>query len=192
MNPSPKPMTIRIGYQWSDRHDKSHDDELANRYDFIREQIQSVEKEVVNRLGKRKGTFDLCVRVGRMRALHGAEVLPRLRELCQTTDILVFDITDKNPNVMLELGMALTAKAQTPGHVFIFCKKTSEDLCAVPSDLRGCFITFFKENSAKKKTFELVLKDSPGFRAALRTRIIEIARERGMWAERGLVDDDQD
>ena len=107
----PRPITIRIAYEWTDRNRKPKAAPPDKRYAFIRDQIKLVAKEVANRVTKHKGNFDLSVHIGRMRALHGSELLPRFRELCNTTDIIVFDITGENPNVMLELGMAMSAKA---------------------------------------------------------------------------------
>lgn len=126
-----------------------------------------------------------------MRARHGTELLPRFRELCEKTDIIVFDITGENPNVMLELGMALSAKSQTQGHVFVL-KQGKYDCTKIPGDLRGYFITCFNILCDKNGTSRLKLEDHKGFRAALRSVIIDLARQRGMWADRGVTHEEDE
>lgn len=190
-DPPPPPITIRIGYEWTDRQQEPKAAPPQERYKFIKDVIEAVIEEVVKRAKPRKSNHALYIQVGRMRAKHGCELLPRFRELCDQTDIVAFDITGENPNVMLELGMALCAKAETPGRVYIFKQRTIDE-SPLPGDLSGYFITYFHSVQGRKKQCELKLKDAAGFRAALRTAIIEIARDRGMWGESGLVDEDND
>ena len=190
-NTSPPPITIRVGYEWTDRKQEPKAAPPQERYKFIKDATEVVIAEVVKRGASRKGKYALYIQVGRMRAMHGSELLPRFRDLCKNTDIVAFDITGENPNVMLELGMALAAKAETPGRVYIFKQKTIDE-SPIPGDLPGYFITYFHTEQGKNKHCELKLKDQPGFRAALRTAVIAIARERGMWGESGWIDEDSD
>lgn len=185
---APLPISIRIGYEWTDRYLDPKASPPKERYHFLKAQVDSVVTEARKRASSRKGVYPICFRVGRMRALHGGELLPRFRDLCDKTDIMLFDITGENPNVMLELGMAFSAKASIPGRVMV-CKQKTPDGPPVPSDLKGYLITFFSIVSNGKQKYTLRLEDIHGFRAALRAAIIEIAREREMWRDRGIVDE---
>lgn len=188
---SPWPITIRIGYQWADRDPQSTGISPAERYKLIKSPIQSVVKEVEARAASKKGTRSLYIQIGRMRARHGSELLPRFRELCEITDIIIFDITGENPNVMLELGMALSTKCRTPGHVYVF-KQGNYNCAQIPSDLRGYFVTCFDIVVPKNGPRMFKLQDSSGFRAALRSTIIDLARKREMWADRGVTDEEDE
>ena len=181
----PLPITLRIGYEWTDRKGEPKAFPSGVRYEFIREQIKSVVSEVsVRQLkNKRHAAFAFNVYVARMRARHGAEILPRFRELTEKTDILAFDITGHNPNVMLELGMALAIKAHQPGHIFIFKERTVDET-SIPSDIGGYFITYFRADHSGPKPCRLKLEDADGFRAALGNVITDVARERGMWGQK--------
>ncbi|MEI8044732.1 MAG: hypothetical protein WCL11_25195 [Verrucomicrobiota bacterium] len=185
------PITIRIGYEWTDRNREPHTSPPVDRYRFIKKQIELVVAEVQKLAAARQGVRPLYIQVGRMRARHGAELLPRFRELCRKTDILAFDITGQNPNVMMELGMALGVKEAASGQVFIIKERCCSEL-EIPSDLRGYFITYIKLQPQTKSQCELKLEDVRGFKAALRADIIDLARERGMWGEKGLVEEKDD
>lgn len=189
----PNPITIRIGYEWKNAEREPKAIKPQDRYQFICRTILKVVNEVEKRQPKNKGAFPLAVRVGRMRFQHGVAIMPRLIELCETTDILAFDITGQNPNVFLELGMALYAKRLLPRQVYVF-KQILDGEMPVPSDLSGYFITFYKALQENRTVQIAKLVDSNGFRAALRTLIIDLALSRGMWAERGVIheDDQQD
>jgi hypothetical protein len=120
-----------------------------------------------------------------VRARHGAGVLPRFIELCESSDIVAFDISKFNPNVMFELGLAIASKGVSSGRVFIFmetpsCGEISKSLGEVPSDLAGYFITFYVRGEDGYK-----ICDSTGFRAALRTIVLDDARSRGMIVPKG-------
>ena len=128
-----------------------------------------------------------------MRALHGASLLENFIRRCTETDIMVFDITGSNPNVMFELGLAMALKGPSCGNIFVFQETTPNDgepIDKPPSDLAGYFFTRYHRLKSRAGT-QYGLNDQSGFRAALRTRIVAAAREKDMWQDiRGVEDDD--
>jgi hypothetical protein len=181
------PITIRIGYPWSSVEKSSQDP----RWIFLRNCFSKVVQEVSKRAKVAENGRKLSVVLARMRCLHGSFVIASLTTRCHETDILGFDITGNNPNVMLELGVAIGSKGLNSGRIFIF-QETPENSAVepkVPSDLVGYFITRYTRTK-ENKTYKLA--DVPGFRAALRSRLMDLARERGMWVDRPLEIEDDD
>ena len=107
-----------------------------------------------------------------------------LRRIVES-DIVIFDITGLNGNVLIEIGMALALKG-TDGRVFILQKSgstgTPTKSAAHPTDLSGYFFTRYQEKVSRGgSAFQLV--ESQAFLAALRSRLIDAARERGLWRD---------
>jgi len=167
-----KPISVRIGYQWNT------DDKIPNKklWGFLSKQFTNVLDSIQKASGKRSSKETFYYRVNRMRARHGSEMLARFIELCDATDILAFDISGHNTNVMFELGLAIAAKGAASGRVFIFIEDKGQKLDQIPSDLKGYFITFYKRSNNSFK-----LNDPQGFIAALRGIVMDDARARGMW-----------
>jgi hypothetical protein len=187
---APKPITVRIGYAWPKALKNKAADVKASPADdvwpFLRDRfgdvLDSIEKTT---LKKPAAPSAFSYRLGRMRARHGAGVLPRFIELCESSDIVAFDISKFNPNVMFELGLAIASKGVSSGRVFVFmetpsCGEISKILGEVPSDLAGYFITFYVRDEDGYK-----ICDPRGFSAALRAIVLDDARSRGMVVPKG-------
>ena len=165
------PITIRTAYQW--KGEKGEE-----RWSFIRDRIDAV----IDELKKSKCKKDLVIHSGRLRARHGASMSSNILQRCKKTDILLFDISDNNPNVFIELGMALAFHGISKGNVFLL-KEVDPSIPddkqdpPVPSDIQGYLITRYTRDENKGSK----LRDPQGFRAALKARITDIARQRGMW-----------
>ncbi len=154
---APKPISVRIGYAWPKAVKKAVKNKSAavktlprpDVWPFLRDQIGKVlDSAQKTALKKSTAPWPFSYRLGRMRARHGAGVLPRFIELCESSDIVAFDISQYNPNVMFELGLAIASKGVSSGRVFVFMETLSSDaipksLGEVPSDLAGYFITFY-------------------------------------------------
>lgn len=187
---TPKPISVRVGYEWQKKAgDKARDKKAPQKDDvwpFLRDQIDRVLKSVQKTtLKKSIAPWPFSYRLGRMRARQGASLLPRFIELCETSDIVVFDISKYNPNVMFELGLAVAIKGVASGRVFVLmeapsCDEIQQGLQKVPGDLAGYFITFY---TRKKNGFEIC--DKQGFNAALKAIVLDDARSRGMIVAKG-------
>jgi len=87
-------FTISGGYQWS-----SKDAKLA---------IQQISNNIINRFdGKNGKKLKYNINYRRLRSSAGRSILDSIVTKIKNTQVVIFDITDKNPNVMLELGYAL-------------------------------------------------------------------------------------
>jgi predicted nucleotide-binding protein len=97
-------------------------------------------------------------------------LLSTLRDRIQRADVLVVDLAGRNANVLLEVGMAVGMNKAESGALIIL-KPGNE---ALPSNLQGIVYCNYDKSLTKG------LEDKAGFRAALRTRILKIAKEREM------------
>lgn len=159
----------------------------------MRDQVQKAADELKKRAASRKhGNAPLKISVGRLRGRHGASLLGGILRKIESADVLFFDISGNNPNVLFELGYALAIKGADSGRVYVFCDE-SKTPC---SDLKGFMLTYYQSvKSELKKTKNnspvLKLEDPRGFLAALRGTLIQIATDRDMWGEsKILIDSD--
>lgn len=183
------PIVIRVGYEWGEEN------EGPARWAFMRDSLKRIANEVKTASAKtaNKGQYPFNCRISRMRGCHGSDLLGRLIQRCEEADILIFDITQNNPNVLFELGVAIASKRPDSGNVFVFQEvkekgKKLEPVSKLPSDLNGLFFTRYKAQPRGGYKLE----DAQGFRAALKSRLMDVARERGMWRDASAVDVDDD
>lgn len=109
------------------------------------------------------------VNSSRLRARHGALLLDQIRRRIREADVLLFDLEGRNANVMFELGLALADPLSGPG-VFILLPEGESP----PSDLSGYLFSKYRV------TEDYSLVDPSGFHAALRSALIDRARQKGV------------
>ena len=97
-------------------------------------------------------------------------LLSTLRDRIERADALVMDLAGHNPNVLIEVGMALAMQKGESGALIVLKPKDE----SWPSNLQG--IVYGNHHKSLRRGLE----DHAGFRAALRTRILKIAKERRM------------
>jgi predicted nucleotide-binding protein len=97
-------------------------------------------------------------------------LLSTLRERIARADALVMDLAGHNPNVLIEVGMAVAMHKGESGSLIILKPKNEP----WPSNLQGIVYCNYD------KSLRRGLDDQAGFRAALRARILKIAKERRM------------
>jgi predicted nucleotide-binding protein len=97
-------------------------------------------------------------------------LLSTLRDRIQRADALVMDLAGHNPNVLIEVGMALAMRKEESGGLIILKPKNEP----WPSNLQG--IVYCNYDKSRRRGLE----DQAGFRAALRTRIQKVAVQRQM------------
>jgi hypothetical protein len=176
------PITVHVGYPWPKRTGGRQVKD--NVWDFVRGKVGAA-AEAVAKIQANRAAPKLPIRINRLRALHGGSVLDVLLRRIVESDIVIFDITGLNENVLIEIGMALALKG-TDGRVFILQKigatGTPIKSAAHPTDLSGYFFTRYEEKVSRGgSAFQLV--ESQAFLAALRSRLIDAARERGLWRD---------
>jgi len=173
-----KPISVRIGYEWPKEDKTTGKSPKDKLWHFLRDEFRQVLDSIQVASKKRSGEKVFFYKLGRMRARHGTEMLSRFMELCKISDILAFDISSQNPNVMFELGLAIAAKGIASGRIFLFAEKLAGHNL-IPSNLSGYFITYYKND---KGTHKII--DKRGFAAAFRGIVLEDARARGMWGSK--------
>lgn len=122
-------FTISGGYQWNSKESK-----LA---------IQKVSIDIINRFdGKKDKKLKYNINYRRLRSSAGRSILDSIIVKIKNSQVIIFDITDKNPNVMLELGYALAlSKDDEFISIYLICKKGEPLPNNIPTDLHGYFIS---------------------------------------------------
>ena len=171
-------ITVMVGYSW----EKDGDNRLVpprhdSRWQAIKAKIQAEANAVETCASNRKSAaHKVEISIERLRGTHGDMLLGNLLARIRKADILIFDIglsTGEcyNFNVLEEVGMALMLDRQNQGRLFVLKPQKLRE----PSDLSGFLFT---EYVSDNKEFKIT--DDSGFRAALRSSLMEFARRRGM------------
>jgi hypothetical protein len=144
------------------------------RWSFLRSLVKKVIDECEARVRTSPGEHKLAVYLHRLRGRQGMNLLSTLRQRIARADALVMDLAGHNPNVLIEVGMAVAMHKGESGSLIIL-KPTNEPW---PSNLQGIVYCNYD------KSLRRGLDDQAGFRAAVRARILKIAKERGMMGPR--------
>jgi hypothetical protein len=112
--------------------------------------IKNLITQLENRVAKNLKDNSIKIRYNRLRATAGSYLLDGIIDRLNNSDALIFDITNHNPNVMFELGIAIVASRQLKSRkVFIICEGKDFKSANIPSDLQGYFITFYEIKNNK-------------------------------------------
>ena len=149
-------FTISGAYSWS-----SKDAKLA---------IQKVSSDIINRFNGENGKkLKYNINYRRLRSSAGRPMLESITAKIKNSQVIIFDITDKNPNVMLELGYALALSAQNDYlSIYLICKKGDPLPKNIPTDLHGYFISEY--NVIKE---EVKFTDSGSLRMSIESDVKE-------------------
>ena len=139
-----KKLLISYSYAWKNE-EKNTSTGLSNdshkAFLAIKEQISNTIKEDINKCNFR-----------RLRGSAGSVIFETITQKIEDSDIILVDISGRNPNVMLELGMALAIfKNSSKRNIFLICKGEIKD--ELPSNLNGYFVSQYdiKEDKAMFK-----------------------------------------
>jgi hypothetical protein len=91
------------------------------------------------------------IRYNRLRATAGSFLLDGIRKRIIDSNAIIFDISGFNPNVMLELGIAVQAAHENvnSAKVYIICQGKDFAEAQIPSDLFGYFISLYEIKGEK-------------------------------------------
>ena len=167
---APKPIEICVSCPWSKRGQSTVPIRQDKRWAFLRALVTKVIDECETRSRVSPGEHKLDIRLYRLRGRQGMHLLSTLRDRIERADALVMDLAGHNANVLLEVGMAVAMKKGESGALIIL-KPKNEPL---PSNLQGLVYCNYDKSLRKG------LEDKAGFRAALRTRILKVAKDRQM------------
>jgi hypothetical protein len=174
---TPRPIEICVSCPWSKRGKSTVSIQQDKRWAFLRGLVKKVIDECETRSRLAPAEHKLDVRLYRLRGRQGMHLLSTLRDRIERADALVMDLAGHNANVLLEVGMAVAMKKGESGALIILKPKNE----ALPSNLQGLVYCNYDRSLRKG------LEDKAGFRAALRTRILNVAKERQMLS--AAVDD---
>jgi hypothetical protein len=106
--------------------------------------FKKIKECVQNRINSIYPDGNTKVQFNRLRATAGSTVIDGIQNRIENADAVVFDITNFNPNVMFELGLALgLARSSGKQSIFIIMEGDTFDCSKIPSDLLGFFISFY-------------------------------------------------
>ncbi len=159
-------MNFRISaaYQWRKAGEKLIDchSEMA-----IKEIIKQVNNLFEGKTSKNGVEYKIDYK--RLRASAGRNMLDSIIRKMNMSNAIIFDITETNPNVFIELGIAIqTAKAKPELSLYLIIEKKDDKslLESLPSDLQGYFITEYTVEKDK-----VTFKDNGSLRMSLSTEI---------------------
>jgi hypothetical protein len=134
--------------------------------------IKHLDSMIKNRFnGKIKDNIKYNINYRRLRASAGRNMLDSIIKRIETAQVIVIDITENNPNIFLELGiaMSISRKNEYPSVYLIKELTPSESIMkGLPSDLQGYFISgyevkkgkaVFKDNNSLRMSIESDVKD---------------------------------
>jgi hypothetical protein len=165
-----KPIEIYVSSPWSKKRESTVPMRQDRRWVFLRSLIKKVIDECQSRGCASPGKYKLDIRLHRLRGRQGMHLLSTLRERIERADALVMDLAGHNPNVLIEVGMAVAMYKGESGGLIILKPKNEP----WPSNLQGMVYCNYD------KSLRRGLEDQVGFRAALRTRILKVAKDRQM------------
>lgn len=193
------PITINCAYPWEGTNVRQD-----AKWVFLRKITKKSVDEVKGRnaTNRRKAGNVISrnvrlfsCRFGRLRAGHGNTLIDSILERIERADVLLMDIAGRNPNVLFELGCAIALAYIQRKRVFILDEvKSAKDHTpinsddAVPSDIQGKMFSFYHRTRSKKHDEKYKLVDDAGFRAALNSTIIDLARAKNMWIDPSFTD----
>ena len=163
-------VEIYVSCPWAKRGKSTLPMQQDKRWVFLRSLIKKVVDECRVRIGASPGQYKSDIRLHRLRGRQGMNLLVTLRDRIDRADVLVMDLAGGNPNVLLEVGMAVAMHKAESGALIILKPKDEP----WPSNLQGIVYCNYD------KSLRRGLEDQAGFRAALRTQILKVAKERGM------------
>ena len=170
-------INIFAAYTWTvDVDNDSDTGKKKNKFSgrAIKEIITRVQLRLDNYQDKNPDIVLPKLFYSRLRSTSGSFVFESIRERMSNAYAVIFDITDKNPNVMLELGIALELQRniEHPAKVFLIACAESFSDELLPSDLRGYFLTTYWIDETQK----LFFGDSGSLVMRIFSDILELTR----------------
>lgn len=178
-----KSFTIASAYQWSKKDNNyknltsfksgaAKSNKMSNSELAIKHIFNMIKRRFEN---KRKNDFSYNINYRKIRASAGRTMLDSIINRIETTEVIIIDITEKNPNVFIELGIALyNSKKNRYPSVYLIKDITSNEniMQDLPSDLQGYFVSGYKMEKGK-----VVFKDQNSLRMSIESDVKEYFNE---------------
>lgn len=171
------PIQIFVSYPWGKDDEKNITVHTDGRWRSLSNLLKKIANEVhIRSKNYNLGQRNLDIRINRLRGRHGQFLLKTLRQRIERGNILIADIGNTegdglNPNVLIELGIALGLDKLDSKYLYILKPK----IVNLPSDLNGILISEYD-----LKNGEIKLIDEVGFRAALRSSLLDLVSSKKM------------
>ena len=130
-------FTIVAAYQWENKKSKKSNSYLA---------IKTLTNQIIKRFSGKKNENDFYnISYRRLRGSAGDTLLSSITKRIFNAQIVIIDLTDGNPNVYIEAGIAISLLIQRREFysVYFIRKKITDSPLpsGIPSDLHGYFIS---------------------------------------------------
>lgn len=139
-------FTISSAYQWGKRQNNNSEKAIKRIVEIIK-----------NRFSKNEnGKFNYNINYRKLRASAGRTMLDSIYKRINNSQVVIIDLTENNPNIYLEAGIALAIEKDNPYLSIYFIREKKEGLKlpeGIPSDLQGYFISEYSLDSKGKVTF---------------------------------------
>jgi predicted DNA binding protein len=119
--------------------------------------IKHIAKMVTNRFNGKEKSSSFNISYKRLRASAGKTMLESIFKRIETSNVVIFDISEDNPNVFLELGIAIALTKNNYNISVYLIKERKEKgslLAELPSDLQGYFISEYIVNAKGEVSFQ--------------------------------------
>ena len=151
-----KAFTLAASYQWSNKLVANGESKSEGA---IRKIVESLKKRYAKNSTHKNGAkinFDFK----RLRASAGKTILDSILNRIQNCNALIVDISSKNPNVYIELGLAIARSKHDAKFSLYLIREINSSTSVIddlPSDLQGYFISgYIKEKNG------IVYKENSG------------------------------
>lgn len=139
-------FTISSAYQWAKIQNNNSENAIKRIVEIVK-----------NRFSKNEnGKFNYNINYRKLIASAGRTMLDSIYKRIINSQVVIIDLTENNPNVYLEAGIALAIEKDNPYLSIYFIREKREDLKlpnGIPSDLQGYFISEYSLDSKGKVTF---------------------------------------
>lgn len=139
-------FTISSAYQWSQVNDNNSEKAIKRIVEIIKNRFSNNEN----------GKYNYNINYRKLRASAGRTILDSIYKRIINSHVVIIDLTENNPNVYLEAGIALAIEKDNPYLSIYFIREKREDIKlpnGIPSDLQGYFISEYSLDSKGKVTF---------------------------------------
>lgn len=154
-------------YEWSNKGD---DGAVGGKKNTTTPKVM---KEIVSRIEKQASPLfskhKIKIQYNRLRATAGGFLFESISNRIRKADAVIFDITNNNPNVMFELGIALeVSKNSESFKIYLIHEGDDYSEVKLPSDLLGFYFTLYSVKGDK-----IILHDSQSIVMRLKSEIAE-------------------
>ena len=153
-------FTISSAYQWGENNKSYSEKAIKHIVKIIKDRFSNNENHNYN------------INYRRLRASAGRTMLDSIYNRIINSQVIIIDISEFNPNVFLEAGIALALEKENSYLSIYFIRQKKEHINlpeGIPSDLQGYFISEYTINNKGEVSFN----DSNSLRMSIESDVKE-------------------